>query len=103
MPQGVARVLLADDQPRYREGLAATLSVLPDVEIVGEAADGVEAVKMAVRMAPSVVLMDLRMPRMDGVAATRHIVREVPDCRVVALTTFDDDELVFGALHAGAS
>ncbi|HEY2517604.1 MAG TPA: response regulator transcription factor, partial [Polyangiaceae bacterium] len=102
MAQPVVRVLLVDDQRAYREGLRATLSIALDIEVVGEASDGGSARALAVRLAPDVVLMDLCMPNGDGVEATRHIVREVPGCRVLALTTFEQDELVFGALRAGA-
>jgi len=103
MSKSVVRVLLVDDQAAFREGLRATLSVVPEIEVVGEAQDGVEARRAALRLSPDVVLMDLRMPKMDGVEATRHIVREVPGCRVIALTTFAEDDLVFAALRAGAS
>ena len=103
LPQPKVRVLLADDQTSYREGLRETLSVYPDIEVVGEASDGFEARLLARATSPSVVLMDLRMPNLDGIAATRHVVREVPGCRVIALTTFEDEALVFGALQAGAS
>ena len=99
----LARVLLVDDQQAYREGLKASLSVIADLEVVGEAGDGVAAVRAARSLRPSVVLMDLRMPNGGGVEATRQIARELPDCRIIALTTFDDDELVFSALRAGAS
>jgi DNA-binding NarL/FixJ family response regulator len=102
-PMALVRVLLVDDQAEYREGLRATLSVVPDLAIVGEADDGVSARLLAMRLQPDVVLMDLRMPNMDGVQATEHVVREAPGCRVIALTTFADDELVFAALRAGAS
>jgi DNA-binding NarL/FixJ family response regulator len=96
------RILLVDDQPLFREGLRTLLSVHPDFEVVGEAGNGVEAIRLAARLHPSVVLMDLQMPVLDGVAATRHLREEQPDCRVIVLTTFDDDEMVFDGLRAGA-
>ena len=97
------RVLVADDQVLVRTGLRTILEETGDIEVVGEAADGVEAVERAAALAPDVVLMDVRMPRMDGIAATR-LVRERPDApRVLVLTTFDLDEYVYAALRAGAS
>ncbi|MFO0659150.1 MAG: response regulator transcription factor [Polyangiaceae bacterium] len=96
-------MLLVDDQPAYREGLRVTLSIEDDLDIVGEAGDGAEALKLARALNPDVVLMDLRMPVMDGVEAIRRLARERPHILVIALTTFDDDALVFDALRAGAS
>src|SRR5262249_18294848 len=96
------RVLLADDQRVVREGLALVLGLLADVEVVGAAADGDEAVTMAERLRPDIVLMDLRMPRCDGVEATRRLRERAPDGRVVALTACADDRSVLGALRAGA-
>jgi len=96
------RILLVDDQPLFREGLRTLLSVHPDFEVVGEAANGAEAIRLVRLHLPSVVLMDLQMPVLDGVAATRSLHEERPDCRVIVLTTFDDDELVFDGLRAGA-
>lgn len=96
-------VLLVDDQALFREGLRTLLSVQPDLEIVGEAANGEEAVRLAVALRPDVVLMDLQMPVLDGVAATRHLRNLQPACRVIVLTTFDDDEYVFEGLRAGAA
>jgi DNA-binding NarL/FixJ family response regulator len=96
------RLLLVDDQALFREALATLLGVRDDVVVVGEAGDGEEAVRRAAELAPEVVLMDLRMPVLDGVAATRRLRAEQPDVRVIALTTFDDDEDVFAALRAGA-
>jgi DNA-binding NarL/FixJ family response regulator len=101
----VTRVLLADDQALVRAGFRALLSVQPDIEVAGEAADGVEAVELVRRRQPDVVLMDVRMPRMDGLEATRRITSDaaLAGTRVIALTTFELDEYVFGALRAGAS
>jgi len=96
------RILLVDDQPLFREGLRTLLSVQPDFEVVGEAGNGREALRLASSLLPSVVLMDLQMPVLDGVAATRRLHQELPNCRVIVLTTFDDDEMVFDGLRAGA-
>ena len=96
------KILLVDDQPLFREGLSTLLSVHPDFEVVGEAGNGEEAIKLARSLLPLVVLMDLQMPVLDGVAATRRLHEEQPDCRVIVLTTFDDDEMVFDGLRAGA-
>ena len=96
------RVLLVDDQALFREALATLLAVRDEVEVVGEAADGAEALDRAAALHPDVVLMDLRMPRLDGIAATRRLRAAQPDVRVLALTTFDTDEEVFAALRAGA-
>jgi len=99
----VIRVLLADDQHLVREGFARLLRDVDDIEVVGEAANGQEAVEGASRCRPAVVLMDVRMPVMDGVEATARITASSPDVRVLILTTFDLDEEVHRALHAGAS
>ena len=96
------RVVLADDQRAVREGLELVLRMLPDVEVVGTAANGAEALALVAATRPDVVLMDLRMPEVDGVEATRRIREEHPDVRVVVLTTYADDESVFAALEAGA-
>ncbi len=96
------RILLADDQALFREGLRTLLSVHPDFVVVGEAANGQEALQLAASLRPTVVLMDLRMPILDGVAATRRLHASQPECRVIILTTFDDDEYVFDGLRAGA-
>ena len=96
------RILLVDDQPLFREGLRTLLSVHPDFEVVGEAGNGEEAIRLVRSLLPSVVLMDLQMPVLDGVTATRSLHDEQPDCRVIVLTTFDDDEMVFDGLRAGA-
>jgi len=101
----VTQVLLADDQALVRAGFRALLDAQPDIRVVGEAADGVEAVELVRRRRPEIVLMDIRMPRMDGMEATRRITTdpELAGTRVVVLTTFELDEYVFGALRAGAS
>ena len=96
------KILLVDDQPLFREGLRTLLSVQADFEVVGEAGNGEEAIRLAHSLLPSVVLMDLQMPVLDGVAATRRLRAELPVCRVIVLTTFDDDEMVFDGLRAGA-
>jgi DNA-binding NarL/FixJ family response regulator len=97
------RVLLVDDDALMRAGLAAVLSSDDDVLVVGEAEDGAVALERVRRHEPEVVLMDVRMPGVDGIAATREIVAAAPEARVVILTTFEDDEYIFGALTAGAS
>jgi DNA-binding NarL/FixJ family response regulator len=99
----VARVLIADDQTLFRSGLARLLEEDPRVQIVGQAVDGLDAVKQAGTLKPDVVLMDLKMPNLDGVEATRKIVSEHPEIRVLVLTTFDADSYVLHALRAGAS
>ena len=96
------RVLIADDQRVVREGLAMVLGLLPDVEVVGCASDGDEAVALAADLLPDIVLMDLRMPRCDGVEATRRLRDRVPETTVVVLTTYADDRSVIDALRAGA-
>ncbi|AUI59196.1 response regulator transcription factor [Amycolatopsis sp. BJA-103] len=96
------RVLLVDDQALFREALATLLEVQPEIEVVGEAGDGEQAVRLCAELCPDVALMDLRMPVLDGIAATARLRAEQPGVRVLALTTFDDDEDVFAALRAGA-
>jgi DNA-binding NarL/FixJ family response regulator len=96
------RVLAADDQRVVREGLAMLLGLLPDVEVVGTAADGEEALALAGELRPDVILMDLRMPRVDGVEATRRLRASHPEIKVVVLTTYADDRSVLDALRAGA-
>ncbi|WP_328563082.1 response regulator transcription factor [Streptomyces coelicoflavus] len=100
--QRPARVVVVDDQTVVREGIVMLLGLLPGVEVVGAAGDGEEAVRLVAELAPDVVLMDLRMPRCDGVEATRRIRAEHPATQVVVLTTYADDESVFPALRAGA-
>jgi DNA-binding NarL/FixJ family response regulator len=99
----VIRVVVVDDQPLLRTGFRMILEAEPDLEVVGEAADGREAVQMVDRHRPDVVLMDLRMPVLDGIEATRQILARHPEVRVVVLTTFDLDEYVYASLRAGAS
>lgn len=96
------RVLIADDQPLVRRGLSLILAPHPDIEVVGEAGDGAEAVTLAQELHPDVVAMDIRMPVMDGVRATGELALVRPGCRVLALSTFDMDEYVVAALRAGA-
>ncbi|MGN6426093.1 MAG: response regulator transcription factor [Leifsonia sp.] len=96
------RVVGADDQAIIRDGLVTVLGLLPDVEVVGAAADGAEAVALAVSAHPDVLLMDLRMPVLDGVAATARVAAEAPETAVLVLTTYADDESILGALRAGA-
>ena len=97
------RVLLVDDQPLVRAALQMVITDTADLEVVAEAGDGAEAVRLVQELAPDVVVMDLRMPGMDGVEATRLITTGTGSTRVVVLTTFDDDDYVYGALRAGAS
>jgi DNA-binding NarL/FixJ family response regulator len=97
------KVLLVDDQALFREGLRTLLSTRSDIEVVGEAADGVQAIAKVSETHPAVVLMDLQMPVMDGVQATARLRERHPDVRVLVLTTFDDEGNVFGALRAGAA
>ena len=96
-------LVIADDQSLFREGLRTLLSTRPEIEVVGEAADGEEAVALVGALQPSVVLMDLRMPRVDGIQATARIRDRWPSIPVLVLTTFDDDANLFGALRAGAA
>lgn len=103
MNEGPTRVLLVDDQRLMREGLRTLLELHADIRVIGEAGDGVEAEQLVERLGPQVVLMDLRMPRRDGVAATARIASRWPEVRVLVLTTFDDDDLVFRSIEAGAS
>jgi DNA-binding NarL/FixJ family response regulator len=97
------KVLVADDQEVVRKGMVALLQFHEDITIVGEAAHGEEACAMAKDFSPDVVLMDIRMPVQDGIAATQRIREQTPDCKILIMTTFDDDDLVVKALRAGAS
>jgi len=98
-----ARVLVVDDQTLFRTGLASLLSEDERVEVVGQAVDGADAVKQAIKLKPDVVLMDIKMPNTDGIEATRQIVEQVPGIKVLILTTFETDSQVIQALKAGAS
>ena len=99
----MTRVLIADDEDLMRAGLVELLTADPEIEIVGQASTGREAVERARRLAPHVILMDVRMPDLDGIGATRELSRVAPGARVLILTTFEQDDYVFGALRAGAS
>jgi DNA-binding NarL/FixJ family response regulator len=96
------RILLVDDQRLFREALGTLLAAQPTLELVGEAGDGEEALRLAHQLQPDVILMDVQMPVLDGVAATRRLRAELPACRVILLTVFDDDEYVLEGLRAGA-
>lgn len=96
------RVLIVDDQALFREGLETLLSIHQDIRVVGQATNGQEAVDLASSLHPDVVLMDIQMPVLNGVGATRRLKQSLPNCRVIALTTFDDNETIFDALRAGA-
>lgn len=102
MASAPIRILLVDDQRLMREGLRMLLELEPDLEVVGEAADGAAALSEYARLLPDVVLMDIRMPGMDGVEATRRIRERWPDARIIIVTTFDEDAYVFDGLRAGA-
>jgi DNA-binding NarL/FixJ family response regulator len=99
----VTRVLIADDDHLMRAGLAELLTSDPTIEIAGQAASGREAIERTLRLRPDVVLMDVRMPDLDGIAATAELTRTAPDTRVLILTTFEEDDYIFGGLRAGAS
>jgi len=96
------RILIVDDQELFREGLHTLLAIQPDLQVVGEARNGEDALRLAEVLKPDVILMDLRMPVLNGVAATRQLKRTQPEIKVIVLTTFDDDEDVFEGLRAGA-
>ncbi|GAA4560774.1 response regulator transcription factor [Planotetraspora kaengkrachanensis] len=98
----MTRILIADDEALVRGGLRMILSARPDIDVVAEAVDGQEAVRLTALHRPDVVLMDIHMPGLDGVAATEHILADHPGCRVVMLTTFDLDEYVYRSMRAGA-
>ncbi len=97
------RVLIADDHPLVRQGLRSYLSTVDGIEIVGEAADGEQAVALAAELSPDVVLMDMAMPNVDGIEATRRIAEAMPSTKVIALTSFATDDKVFPAIRAGAA
>ncbi len=99
----MVRVLVVDDQRLMRDGIASLLSIQPGIDVAGTAANGQEALERARELQPDVILMDIRMPIMDGVAATAAVRRELPACQVLMLTTFDDDEYIVEALRAGAT
>jgi DNA-binding NarL/FixJ family response regulator len=101
-PNAPLTLLIVDDQPLIRRGLAMMLATEPGISVVGQAADGLEAIAQALALRPDVVVMDLQMPRASGVVATREITAQLPHTRVVVLSTYDDDELVFEAIRAGA-
>ena len=96
------RILIADDHPIVREGLAAILSAQPDMELVGEAADGVQAVTLALQDRPDVILLDLEMPLKDGVTVIREVIKTLPQAHILVLTSYVDDERVFPAIKSGA-
>lgn len=96
------RILIAEDHPLFRKGMVTLLTSVPDFEVVGEAASGEEAVARAAQLQPEVVLMDLQMPNVNGIEATRRIVQESPSIRVLVVTLFEDEDSVFMALRAGA-
>jgi DNA-binding NarL/FixJ family response regulator len=103
MTSGTIRVLIADDQQMVRQGFTVLLNAQPGIEVVGQAVDGLDAIVQVAELAPDVVLMDIRMPELGGIEATRRITGATPDIKVLVLTTFDLDEYVYEALRAGAS
>src|SRR5438128_490164 len=96
------RVLIADDHPLFRHGLSALLSASPDFEVVGEATTGEEAIELSTKLQPDVILMDIQMPGVNGIEATRHILHTSPHIRILIITMFEDDASVFTAMRAGA-
>ncbi|KAB1987697.1 response regulator transcription factor [Streptomyces populi] len=100
---GTIRVLIADDQQMVRQGFTVLLNTRPGIEVIGQAVDGLDAVRKVAELAPDVVLMDIRMPELGGIEATRRITTDTPHIKVLVLTTFDLDEYVYEALRAGAS
>lgn len=96
------RVMLADDQRLIREGIASLLSIQPNIEIVGKAVNGADAVTQALDLRPDIILMDIQMPEMNGIEATTQVLSQLSDCKVLMLTTFDDEEYIVKALQAGA-
>lgn len=103
MTSGTIRVLIADDQQMVRQGFTVLLNTQPDIEVIGQAVDGLDAMAKVAELTPHVVLMDIRMPELSGIEATRRITAARPDIKVLVLTTFDLDEYVYEALRAGAS
>jgi DNA-binding NarL/FixJ family response regulator len=99
---GMIKIIIVDDQPLVREGLGTLLNLRPEIEVIGMAGDGQEALKVALEKRPDLVLMDIRMPNVNGVEGTRLIREKVPDIKVLMLTTFNDSELIFDALEEGA-
>lgn len=100
---GTIRVLIADDQQMVRQGFTVLLNTQPDIEVVGQAVDGLDAIVKVAELAPDVVLMDIRMPELGGIEATRRITEKTPHIKVLVLTTFDLDEYVYDALRVSAS
>jgi DNA-binding NarL/FixJ family response regulator len=96
------RILLADDQALFREGLETLLSIHKDIEVIGQASNGQEAVDLALKLRPDVILMDMQMPILNGIVATRRLKQSLPECRIIMLTKFSDNETIFDALRAGA-
>ncbi|WP_328735499.1 response regulator transcription factor [Streptomyces bobili] len=103
MTSGTIRVLIADDQQMVRQGFTVLLNAQPDIEVIGQAVDGLDAMAQVAELSPDVVLMDIRMPELGGIEATRRITVATPEIKVLVLTTFDLDEYVYEALRAGAS
>ncbi|MEY9993077.1 DNA-binding NarL/FixJ family response regulator [Streptomyces sp. V4I8] len=103
MTSSPIRVLIADDQQMVRQGFSVLLNTKPDIDVIGQAVDGLDAIAKVAELSPDVVLMDIRMPELGGIEATRRITAETPQIKVLVLTTFDLDEYVYEALHAGAS